>query len=143
MPQNSRAVEAIEQLGPAIRGPFAVLLLYAVYGIGFGVVLVAIGGFTSMSMLGVGVAHIVAGLCAAFQRYRPLRPTPVRHLALLGTNLLVLAWGIAVAKGAAADGALVAVVLGAIYVPIPIISIIMLCCRRTRQWYWRLGEHTS
>jgi hypothetical protein len=136
MPENIEQMSFADFATPTVRGPVTALLLYSIYGMGFGIILVVIGAFTSFLVLGIGGAHVVFGLFAVVQYCKSQPPTRTKHVALVATNAIVLGWGIAVAINAGGDGALVALILGAIYVPLPVVCIGMLVFRRARRFYW-------
>jgi len=114
----------------AIGVQLAALLVYAIYGIGFGLLAVVVGSFAGFSVAMVGSAYIAFGALATLQRSKALPATRAKHAALAVTHTIALLWGLAVTIPVAC------LILGAIYLPLPIAGLGSLWIPSVLGLYW-------
>jgi hypothetical protein len=120
----------------AIGVQLAALLVYAIYGIGFGLLAVVVGSFAGFSVAMVGSAYIAFGALATLQRSKALPATRAKHAALAVTHTIALLWGLAVTIPVSGEDPLACLILGAIYLPLPIAGISLLWIPSVLGLYW-------
>lgn len=110
----------------AIGAQMVVLFVYAIYGVGFGLLMVAVGAFAGFSLTMFSAAHFAFGALAMLQRSKALPATRAKYAALAVTHTIALLWGLAVTIQVSGEDPLASLTLGAIFLPLPIAGISLL-----------------
>lgn len=75
-----------------MRVQLAALLVYSIYRIVFGLLVLLMGAFAGLTMLMIGAAHIAFGSVATWQYRQAIPATRAKYGALLVTHAIALLW---------------------------------------------------